>query len=122
MRHRLISLVMALVVVATPLAIDVCRIECEQQARPAVESACHHAEADVTSAPSGTRSVSALPHACEHDGNLPACAQAASSMPAPGTLSRIVSAPPVDTVAQPRRAMTSDLRLIPPLLQAPLRV
>ena len=119
--RRALPIVLMLVVAATPLAADVCRVECERQASAVVEPSCHEHAASMAK-PIEAASLSEARHLCDHDGDQPAVSAASYETLAPGVAATVSGTPVTDTVAQWRHPVTQRLRLVPPLLKTPLRV
>lgn len=127
---RLLAVVLAVAVAATPLLLDACLIACAPGTppvtqSPTVEHACHHSDSDALfrMLDAGT--------GCGHDHNQ--TGTAASAVPTLGSSLKVANALAACVVAAPvvidsRRALTSRPTISPPIfgslpsLTLPLRV
>jgi hypothetical protein len=64
--QKLLPLVMTLVVIATPVSAELCRMSCAAVATPVVEHSCHHHQSAASASGKGAR-VTPAPHVCGHD-------------------------------------------------------
>lgn len=116
---RLLPIVMALAIGATPLAFDWCQIACAEAATTqAVEHSCHHHQAA-----NAKHQIAGVPHACGHDDSLPATDVAVASLNAPAVIAQVVIlTPPVLRPVHAIFAVSAPVPISPPALTTQLRV
>ena len=119
MGKRLLPIVMALAIGATPLAFDWCQIACTEAATAqAVAHSCHHHQAGTAK-----YQMAGVPHACGHDDSLPPTDVAAASLNAPAVIAQvIILTAPVLRAVNASVAAASSVPVSPPTLTTQLRV